>query len=137
MAGWLRKMPFEPGSRLRSHLFERAGLLEQMGGAGHDEQLLFASQVGEGRFVQFDDAEIQAASLQFVRKVSGLTRPSQANQAAFDHAVDEIAQVVRELIDSLVTTAAPHDRAVEAEKARRRSAKRFGRVDTRGQIYDG
>jgi hypothetical protein len=70
--------------------------------------------------------EIRAASLQFVRKVSGFTKPSQANQAAFDRAVDEVAQAVRELLDALVTPAAPRDRAVEAAKARRQAARRFG-----------
>ena len=72
------------------------------------------------------DAEIHAASLQFVRKVSGSTKPSRANQTVVDQAVNDIAQTVRELLDSLVTTAAPRDRAVEAEKARQQSAKRFG-----------
>ena len=70
--------------------------------------------------------EVRAAALQFVRKVSGFTKPSQTNQAAFDHAVAEIAQVVTELLDALATTAPPRDRAVEAAKARARSAKRFG-----------
>ena len=72
------------------------------------------------------DDEIRDASLQFVRKLSGFTHPSKANQAAFDTAVDEIAQVARTLIDSLVTTADPRDREVEAERARRRAAERFG-----------
>lgn len=72
------------------------------------------------------DQEIRDAALQFVRKVSGYNKPSQANQAAFDKAVDEVAQSVRELFNSLTTTAAPRDRAVEAEKARKRSALRFG-----------
>ena len=72
------------------------------------------------------DEEIHEAALQFVRKVSGFTQPSQANQAAFDRAVDDTAQVVRELLAALATTAAPRDRAVEAEKARQRSAARFG-----------
>lgn len=71
------------------------------------------------------EEEIRAASLQFVRKVSGFTKPSQANQAVFDRAVDEVAQAVRGLLDSLVTTAEPRDRTVEAAKARLRSAKRF------------
>lgn len=74
------------------------------------------------------DEEIRAASLQFVRKVSGFTKPSQANQEVFDRAVDDIAQVVKELMDSLVTTAEPRDRGVEAAKARARSAQRFGAV---------
>ena len=72
------------------------------------------------------DEEIHEAALQFVRKVSGFTQPSQANQAAFDRAVGDTAQVVRELLAALATTAAPRDRAVEAEKARQRSAARFG-----------
>lgn len=72
------------------------------------------------------EAEIRAASLQFVRKVSGFNKPSQANQAAFDRAVDEVSRAVQELLDSLVTTAAARDREVEAAKARRRSTRRFG-----------
>lgn len=72
------------------------------------------------------DQELYDASLQFIRKVSGFTKPSQANQEAFDRAVNDVAQVVRELFDSLTTTAAPRDRQVEAEKARKRSALRFG-----------
>lgn len=72
------------------------------------------------------DDEIHDASLQFVRKLSGFTHPSKANQAAFDTAVEEIAQAARTLIDSLVTTADPRDREVEAERARRKAAQRFG-----------
>lgn len=72
------------------------------------------------------DAEIHAAALQYVRKVSGFTRPSQANQAAFDHAVDEVSRVSRALLESLTTTAPPRDRDVEAERARARNFKRFG-----------
>ena len=72
------------------------------------------------------EEEIRAASLQFVRKVSGFTRPSQANQAAFDRAVDEVAQAARRLLDGLTTTAPPKDRDVEAAKARLRAAQRFG-----------
>lgn len=72
------------------------------------------------------DAEIRAASLQFVRKVSGFTAPSRTNQEAFDRAVDAVAQVSRELLDSLVTAAVPKDREDEAAKARARSALRFG-----------
>lgn len=72
------------------------------------------------------DQEIHEASLQFIRKVSGFTKPSQANQVAFDQAVNEVSQAVRELFDSLSTTATPRDRAVEAAKARLQSAKRFG-----------
>ena len=73
------------------------------------------------------DEEIRAASLQFVRKLSGFTNPSKANQASFDRAVEQVAVVARELIDSLVTTAEPHDREVEAAKAKARAAQRFGR----------
>lgn len=72
------------------------------------------------------DEEIRAASLQFVRKLSGFTRPSQANEAAFERAVDETAEVARRLLDSLVTTAPPRDRDVEAAKARARAEARFG-----------
>ncbi len=69
--------------------------------------------------------EIHASALQFVRKLSGCTRPSQANQAAFDHAVVQVTQVASELLESLVTKAAPRNREVEAAKARARNAKRF------------
>lgn len=72
------------------------------------------------------DDEIHASALQFVRKLSGFTKPSRANEAAFEHAVDEVSRVARELLDSLVTSAAPRDREVEAAKARARSAKRYG-----------
>lgn len=72
------------------------------------------------------DEEVRAASLQFVRKLSGFTRPSQANEAAFELAVDEISEVARKLIESLVTTAPPRDRDVELERARARNFKRFG-----------
>jgi len=72
------------------------------------------------------DAEIQAASLQFVRKVTGFTAPSKANAPAFDRAVDEVAAVVHRLLDALETTATPRNREVEAAKARARAAKRFG-----------
>ena len=71
--------------------------------------------------------EIRAASLQFVRKVSGFTKPSQANAAAFDRAVDQVAHAVHHLMAALVTTAQPRDREVEAAKARARGAKRFAR----------
>ena len=69
--------------------------------------------------------EIRGAALQYVRKVSGFTKPSQANESAFDAAVDEVAEATRRLIASLVTTAAPKDREVEAERARERAKKRF------------
>lgn len=71
------------------------------------------------------DDEVRAASLQFVRKLSGFNKPSQANEEAFERAVDQVTAVARELIDSLVTKAAPRDREIEAEKARQRAAKRF------------
>lgn len=74
--------------------------------------------------------EIRAASLQFVRKISGSTKPSQANQPAFDRAVDEVAAAAARLLDSLVTSAPPRDRDVEAAKARERSARRFGTAGT-------
>jgi hypothetical protein len=70
--------------------------------------------------------EIQASSLQFVRKLSGFARPSKANQAAFDRAVDEVANSVHQLLDALVSNAPPRDRAVEASKAKARAADRFG-----------
>ena len=69
--------------------------------------------------------EIHASSLQFVRKLSGFARPSQANQVAFDRAVDQVTEAARELLASLVTNAPPRDRTVEAAKARARSAARF------------
>jgi hypothetical protein len=74
------------------------------------------------------DDEIEAAALQFVRKVSGFTKPSQANQAAFDDAVAGVAAVTRHLLQSLATTAPARDREIEAAKARARSAERFGPV---------
>jgi hypothetical protein len=70
--------------------------------------------------------EVHAAALQFVRKVSGTTKPSAANQQSFDEAVHEIAHVTRHLLESLVTAAPPRDREVEARKARERSERRFG-----------
>lgn len=70
--------------------------------------------------------EVTAAALQFVRKVSGTTKPSQANQAAFDRAVHEIAHITQHLLDDLVTTAPPKNRDVEAEKARERARLRYG-----------
>ena len=73
------------------------------------------------------DEEIHASSLQFVRKLSGFNRPSKANEEAFNRAVDAVTQAARELIDSLITTAPPRDREVEAGKARARAAVRFGR----------
>ncbi|HYU78986.1 MAG TPA: DUF2277 domain-containing protein [Vicinamibacterales bacterium] len=72
------------------------------------------------------DEEIRAASIQFVRKLSGFTKPSHANQAAFDCAIDDVADIARRLIDALVTTAAPRDRAEWAARAKVRAAERFG-----------
>jgi hypothetical protein len=72
------------------------------------------------------ELEIRDAALQFVRKLSGFTVPSKANEAAFDHAVEQVAASARELIGSMVTNAEPRDRAVEAQKARERSLQRFG-----------
>ena len=71
------------------------------------------------------EEEIRASSLQFVRKLSGFTKPSKTNEMAFNRAVDQVAQVARELLDSLVTNAPPRDREVEAAKARARTAERF------------
>lgn len=74
------------------------------------------------------EEEIRAASLQFVRKLSGLHEPSKANEAAFNQAVDAVAVVAQELLMSLTTQAEPHNREIEAAKARARAAKRFGAV---------
>lgn len=74
------------------------------------------------------DDEVHAAALQYVRKVSGFTKPSQANQEAFDRAVHEIAHITRHLMDDLVTSAPAKDREVEAAKARARNAERYGRA---------
>ena len=70
--------------------------------------------------------EVQASSLQYVRKISGSTKPSQANQEVFDRAVEEIADVTRRLLDGLVTNAPPKDREAEAAKAKARAAERYG-----------
>jgi hypothetical protein len=72
--------------------------------------------------------EVHAAALQYVRKVSGTTKPSAANQAAFDDAVHEVAHITRHLLEALVTTAPPKDREIEAAKARARSAERYART---------
>jgi hypothetical protein len=72
------------------------------------------------------EEEIQAASLQFVRKLSGFTRPSLANQRAFDAAIEQVTAAARELLGSLTTNVAPRDRETEAAKHKLRSAKRFG-----------
>ena len=69
--------------------------------------------------------EVRASALQFVRKISGFTHPSKANEHAFNHAVDDIAAIAQHLLSSLVTNAAPRDRQTEAAKARARSVKRF------------
>jgi len=71
------------------------------------------------------EKEIRASSLQYVRKISGFTKPSQANQEIFDQTVEEIARVTRRLLDRLVTNAPPKDREEEAAKARTRAARRF------------
>ena len=75
------------------------------------------------------DDEVHAAALQFVRKLSGFTKPSQANQAAFDHAVEEVAATARTLITSLQTTARPKDREVEAARLKEASRLRFQRSE--------
>ena len=72
------------------------------------------------------DDEIRASALQFVRKLSGTTKPSRANEAAFQHAVEEVTAAARRLLASLTTTAAPRNRDVEAQKGRERSLRRFG-----------
>jgi hypothetical protein len=72
------------------------------------------------------EQEIKASSLQFVRKLSGFTHPSKANEAAFNRAIEDVAAAARALIDSLVTTADPRDRAIEAARAKAKSAARFG-----------
>ncbi len=72
------------------------------------------------------DEEIRAASLQFVRKLSGFTRPSKANEVAFDRAIDEVAMVARRLIDSLETNAEPRNREEVASRLKERSVQRFG-----------
>jgi hypothetical protein len=75
--------------------------------------------------------EIRASSLQFVRKLSGFTRPARANQYAFERAVDQVAKAARELLDSLVTNSPPRDREIEASKARARAADRFHSPEAR------
>ena len=72
------------------------------------------------------DDEVRASALQFVRKLSGTTKPSKQNEAVFNRAIDEVTRVARTLLDSLVTSAPPRDREVEAAKAKARSAERFG-----------
>ncbi len=75
------------------------------------------------------DEEVRASARQFVRKLSGSTKPSKANEAAFERAVDEVTRVAQQLLDALVTTAPPRDRDVEAAKARARVARQFGTPD--------
>ncbi len=76
------------------------------------------------------DEEVRAASLQFVRKLSGFNAPSKANEAAFNRAIDEVYASARRLVDNLETNAPPRDREMEAEKARARAAERFGRPES-------
>ena len=78
------------------------------------------------------DDEVRAASLQFVRKISGFTKPSKANEAAFELAVDRVSAVAQELLNSLVTTAEPKNRDIEAERAKARAAQRFGAAGAGG-----
>ncbi len=77
------------------------------------------------------DEEIRASSLQFVRKLSGFARPSKANEAAFNRAVDEVARAAHELLQSLTTTAPPRDRDIETARARARAARRYGSGDAK------
>jgi hypothetical protein len=79
------------------------------------------------------DEEIREASLQFVRKLSGFNKPSKANEAAFNRAVEEVGTAARNLLDSLVTSAEAHDRGVETVRARARAAKRFGTEKNEGE----
>ena len=72
------------------------------------------------------DEEIQASALQYVRKISGSTKPSQANEAVFNRAVEDVAAITQRLLDELVTTAPPKNREAEAAKARARAAERYG-----------
>jgi len=72
------------------------------------------------------EEEIRASSIQFVRKLSGFTKPSKANEVAFNRAIEKVSLAAQELLDSLVTTSPPRDREVEAAKAKARSAERFG-----------
>ena len=75
------------------------------------------------------DDEVRASALQFVRKLSGFTKPSKANEPAFERALERVTLAARELLDSLVTTAPPRDRETEAAKARAKAAVRFGRAE--------
>jgi hypothetical protein len=83
------------------------------------------------------DEEIRAASLQFVRKLCGFTRPSKANEPAFGRAVDQVAEAAHELLASLVANAPPRDREIEARKARARAVARFGPAVSRARRHDG
>jgi len=80
------------------------------------------------------EEEIRASSLQFVRKLSGFSKPSKANEEAFARAVEQVAEAAHELLRSLVTTAPPRDREIEASKARARSAERFGSSSERAVV---
>src|ERR1700755_3138278 len=80
--------------------------------------------------------EIRASSLQFIRKLSGFTKPSKTNEAAFNRAVDHVTHAAQHLLDSLVTNTPPRDRAVEAMKARARSAKRFDAAQRIAPIHN-
>jgi hypothetical protein len=79
------------------------------------------------------DEEVHAAAVQYIRKVSGMTKPSQANEAAFSRAVEEVAHVTRHLLAELVTSAPPRDREREAERRRARAAQRFGTAPARAR----
>jgi hypothetical protein len=72
------------------------------------------------------EEEVRAASLQFVRKLTGFNKPSKANQEAFDNAIEQVSVIAMTLLDSLVTTAEPRDREIEAQRAKERAAQRFG-----------
>src|SRR5258707_14373879 len=104
-----------------------AGLSEQPGG-GEPRKSVMCRNIKT--LFNFEppatEEEIKASSLQFVRKLSGFTHPSRANQVAFDQAAEQVAAAARQLIESLVTTADPRDRAIEAARAKARSAARFG-----------
>lgn len=80
------------------------------------------------------DGEIRASALQFVRKLSGFTKPSKANEPAFNRAVEQVTEAARELLASLVTNAPPRDREIEAAKARARTAERYGVSDSRQTV---
>jgi hypothetical protein len=114
----------------------RFGLVASSGSAGPPPRRLLRNPYAPGMcrnirtLYNFEpaasDDEIRAAALQYVRKVTGYSKPSQANEAAFEQAVDEVAHVTHHLLEALVTTAPPRDREVEAARARARAAERFG-----------